>query len=40
MVGLFPRGPIEQAIKFVVCLGILVPHLGLGAKDIVVNQFA
>ena len=40
MAGVFPRSAVEQAVEFVVGLGVLVAHLGLAAEDVVEDQFA
>ena len=40
MVGVLPGGTVEQAIDFVVGLGVLVAYLGELAEDVVVNHFA
>ncbi len=38
MTGVFPWGTVEQPVEFIVSLGVLVPYLGLPAKDVVVEQ--
>ena len=40
MGGVLPGSAVEEAIEFVVALGVLVAHLGLAAQDLVEDQFA
>ena len=39
MVGLAPRRAVEQAVEFVVGLGVAVAHLGLAAQHFIEDQF-